>query len=129
MKRLLVLAFAVSLALPSAAFAAFEGASTPMAGGFQGPTTRVDITTVEKAKKSWDDARVELTGNIVQRVAGSDDKYIFRDGTGEIVIDLDYEIFAGRTVTPETKVRLFGKVDKDFMEETQVDVKVMEILK
>ena len=128
MKRLLVLVFAASLVIPSVAFAAFQGGSAPKAGGFQGPTTQVDITTVAKAKKSWDDARVELTGNIVERVAGSDDKYIFRDGTGEIVIDLDYEIFAGRTVTPETKVRLFGKVDKDFMEETQVDVKVMEIL-
>ena len=34
-----------------------------------------------------------------------------------------------RTVTPQTKVRLFGKVDKEMMEPTKVDVKYLEIVK
>ena len=32
--------------------------------------------------------------------AGSDDKYNFRDATGTIVVEIDHEVFAGRTVTP-----------------------------
>ena len=44
-------------------------------------------------------------------------------------MDIDHEIFAGRTVTPQTKVRLSGKVDKDMMEPIKIDVKVLEILK
>jgi len=69
-----------------------------------------------------------LTGNIIMRVAGSDDKYIFRDATGEIVVDIDDKLFGGRTVTPQTRVRLSGKVDKDLMEPAKVDVKSFEIL-
>ena len=49
--------------------------------------------------------------------------------SGRIVVEIDYEVFAGRTVTPQTKVRLFGKVDKEMMEPTKVDVKYLEIVK
>ena len=120
MKRLFALALAATLAAPTIAVAGFQGPSSAQGGGFQGPTTGIEADTVAKAQKSWDDARVVLTGNITQRVAGSDDKYIFKDATGEL--------FAGRTVTPQNKVRLSGKVDKDFMESPKVDVKVLEIL-
>ena len=127
MKRLFALILATTLTIPGMALAAFQGPAAAQ-GGFQGPTTGIEADTVAKAQKIWDDARVELTGNIIQRVAGSDDKYVFKDATGEIVVEIDFEVFAGRTVTPQTKVRLSGKVDKDFMEPTKIDVKHLEIL-
>ena len=113
MKRLFALVLAATLAAPTIAAAGFQGPNSAQGGGFQ---------------NSWDDARVVLTGNITQRVAGSDDKYIFKDTTGEMIVEIDFELFAGRTVTPQNKVRLSGKVDKDFMESPKVDVKVLEIL-
>lgn len=128
MKRLFALVLAATLAAPTIAVAGFQGPSSAQGGGFQGPTTGIEADTVAKAQKSWDDARVVLTGNITQRVAGSDDKYIFKDTTGEMIVEIDFELFAGRTVTPQNKVRLSGKVDKDFMESPKVDVKVLEIL-
>ena len=130
-KTLLPLVAAAALILPSAALAAnggFQGGSQPM-GGFQGPVGGSQAETVAAAKKCWDDAPVVLTGTIVERLAGSDDKYTFADSTGRIVVEIDYEVFAGRTVTPQTKVRLFGKVDKEMMEPTKVDVKYLEIVK
>ena len=127
MKRLFALILAATLAAPGMAVAAFQGPQASQ-GGFQGPTTGVEADTVAKAQKSWDDSRVVLTGNIIQRVAGSDDKYIFKDATGEIIVEIDFEVFAGRTVTPQNTVRLSGKVDKDFMEPTTIDVKYLEIL-
>ena len=127
MKRLFALVLAATLAAPTIA-AGFQGPNSAQGGGFQGPTTGSEADTVAKAQKSWDDARVVLTGNITQRVAGSDDKYIFKDTTGEMIVEIDFELFAGRTVTPQNKVRLSGKVDKDFMESPKVDVKVLEIL-
>ena len=69
------------------------------------------------------------SSHIVERVAGSDDKYNFRDATGTIVVEIDHEVFAGRTVTPADRVRLSGKLDKEMMDPTKVDVKVLEILK
>ena len=123
MKRLFALVLAATLAAPTIA-AGFQGPNSAQGGGFQGPTTGIEADTVAKAQKSWDDARVVIT----QRVAGSDDKYIFKDTTGEMIVEIDFELFAGRTVTPQNKVRLSGKVDKDFMESPKVDVKVLEIL-
>ena len=128
MKRLFALVLAATLVAPTIAAAGFQGPNSVQGGGFQGPTTGIEADTVAKAQKSWDDARVVLTGNITQRVAGSDDKYIFKDTTGEMIVEIDFELFAGRTVTPQNKVRLSGKVDNDFMESPKVDVKVLEIL-
>ena len=129
MRYLLTFVMLAVLAVP--AYAAFEGPNSggQSMGGFQGPTGVVQAYTLKTAQCSWDDAPVVLTGNIVERLAGSDDKYLFKDATGQIIVDIDHEIFAGRTVTPQTKVRLSGKVDKDMMEPVKIDVKVLEILK
>ena len=129
MRYLLTFVMLAVLAVP--AYAAFEcpNYGGQIKGGFQGPTGGVQADTVKKAQSSWDDAPVVLVGNIVERLAGSDDKYLFKDATGQIIVDIDHEIFAGRTVTPQTKVRLSGKVDKDMMEPIKIDVKVLEILK
>ena len=53
-------------------------------------------------------------------------KYNFRDATGTIVVEIDHEVFAGRTVTPADRVRLSGKLDKEMMDPTKVDVKVLK---
>lgn len=126
MRYLLSLALVALLAAP--ALAAFEGPGSN-AAGFQGPTSGVQATTVDKAQKCSDDAPVVLTGNIISREAGSKDKYMFRDATGEILVDIDNKVFAGRQVTPQNTVRLTGKVDKDMLKPVKVDVKVLEILK
>ena len=97
-------------------------------GGFQGPVAAVDANTVAKALKGWDDTPVVLTGTIVERLAGSEKKYIFKDATGQIIADIDNKQFFGRTVTPQTKVRLFGKVDKKMTRPTKIDVKRLEIV-
>ena len=96
-------------------------------GGFQGPVAQTRVNTVAEARKAWDDTPVTLTGYIVQRMPHDDDDYLFRDDTGEIVVDIDHEIFRGRTVTPQTRVRITGEVDRGFMEPTTIDVKFLEI--
>ena len=128
-KTILALALASLLTFPCAATAANGGFNGPQGMGcFQGPTAAADADTVAKAMKCWDDAPVVLTGNIVERLAGSDDKYMFRDATGQVMVDIDDDLFLGRTVTPQTRVRLHGKVDKELMEPTKIDVKRLEVL-
>ena len=129
-KTIIALALASLLTFPCAVSAANGGFQGPQGGmgGFQGPTSAADADTVAKALKCWDDAPVTLTGNIVERLAGSDDKYMFRDATGQVMVDIDEDLFIGRTVTPQTKVRLHGKVDKEIMEPTKIDVKRLEII-
>ena len=128
-KPLLSLALASLLLFPCAAQAASDGFQGVQGmGGFQGPVNAVTTDTVAKALTATESTPVILTGTIVERLAGSDDKYMFKDATGQVLVDIDNKQFFGRTVTPQTKVRLFGKVDKEMMEPTKIDVKYLEIV-
>lgn len=123
--------FAILLLLALAApVCAAEGAPTfPARGGFQGPVTGAQAETVDKAMGLPDDAAVILTGSIMSQVAGTKDKYNFRDSTGEIVVEIKRKVFQNQTITPNDKVRIAGKVDKDFGEPLEIDVKVLEVVK
>lgn len=95
-------------------------------GGFSGPGAMVS-STVQAAKSMRDDANVTLTGNIVRRIGG--DKYIFRDGTGEITIEIDDEDFRGQSVTPQNTVRIYGEVEKEFGRGTEIDVNRLDVIR
>lgn len=125
---LAALAAPVALALP--AQAAFDGPGAKVAaGGFEGPVSGAMADTVAKAVTLGDDSPVVLTGNIVSQVAGSKDKFTFKDATGEVRVEIDRKVFAGRTVTPKDTVRIIGKVDKDLGKDVKIDAKALEILK
>ena len=129
MRILMTLSLVLLLAAPVlAAPGGFQdGAPSSGAGGFQGPGGQASVTTVAQAKAAGNDTPVVLTGHIVSRAGGDHEHYIFRDSTGEIVVDIDDKLFMGRTVTPQTTVRLYGEVDKELMERTKIDVKNFEI--
>ena len=113
-------ALALVLLLASPAFADFQGgAPAPAQGGFQGPGASGATSTVAEAKRARD---------IVSRAGGDHEHYIFRDKTGEIIVDIDDKYFSGRTVTPQNLVRISGEVDKEILERTKIDVKQLEIL-
>lgn len=94
-------------------------------GGFKGPG-QDNSATVAQAKNMRDDAHVTLTGKIVQRIG--QEKYLFRDGTGEITVEIDDEDFRGQTVTPQNTVRIYGEVEKEFGRGTEIDVKSLQVL-
>ncbi len=60
----------------------------------------------------YNDQITMIKGNIVNRI--SDDKYLFRDATGEIVVEIDYKYWAGIQVTEKDVLELTGKVDRDY---------------
>ncbi|MCR5259171.1 MAG: NirD/YgiW/YdeI family stress tolerance protein [Desulfovibrio sp.] len=122
-------ALALVLLLASPAFADFQGGQGPaQGGGFQGPGGGGSASTVAQAKRAFDDSWVVLTGHILRRAGGDHEHYIFKDNTGEILVDIDDKYFMGRTVTPQNLVRISGEVDKEFVERTKIDVKQLEIL-
>ncbi|MDE5833318.1 MAG: NirD/YgiW/YdeI family stress tolerance protein [Desulfovibrio sp.] len=114
MRFLVMIALSLLLAMPAQA-------------AFIGPNSGGDATTVAAAKKMRDDAYVTLTGNIVRRVRG--DKYVFRDATGDIIIDIDEEDFRGQDVSPQNTVRIMGEIDKDFGRDAEVDVKSLRVIR
>lgn len=93
-----------------------------------GQATTAPSTVAEILKSGYDDQRVVLRGQILRRVYG--DKYVFSDGTGEIRVDIDQEEWpAGQPINEKTNVEIIGKVDVDWGRVTEVDVKVLRVVK
>ena len=119
MKRIIAI---LVLVLVCAAFASAQGFTGEKAakGGFTGGS-KAEVTTVAQALKMKDDAKAVLRGNIVKQVGH--EKYLFKDATGEIVIEIDDDDWGGVTVGPQDTVELIGEVDKDFNKiEFDVDI-------
>ena len=114
------------LAMVCAGFAVaqgFNGGQPGYGGGFQdNGATGSAATAVKEALKMRDDSYVTVRGNIVKRL--TDDKYLFKDATGEIVVEIDNEGWAGVTVGPDDTVELSGEIDRDF-NKVELDVGIV----
>ena len=99
------LALAVMLAVP--VYAAETAAPALPGGGFQGPGGTVSTDTVAKALVAPNKTP---------------------DESGKIMVEIDHKVFAGRDITPESNVRLFGKLKKYPKKPLRVDVKVLQLL-
>ncbi len=96
--------------------------------GFTGPDARGEISVKDLLKQANDDTKVVLKGHIIKRV--SHDKYVFTDGTAEVVVEIDSKRMPAEQITPTTLVKLYGEVDKNYIPaKIEIDVKVVEIQK
>jgi len=73
-----------------------------------------------------DDQYVVLRGNITSQVGS--EKYMFSDGSGQIRVEIDDDVFPRQRIGPETNVELYGEVEKDFMQSVEIDVDRMLIV-
>lgn len=115
----------LALGLSTASFAAPQGGFQPSAtsgGGFSGPG--LSVSTVEQAKGMRDDAKVAVRGSIIQHLGK--DKYLFKDATGSIRVEIDNDKWGGQTITPDDTVELHGEVDKDW---NSVEIDVDRVVK
>ena len=83
----------------------------PAMAQFTGPSSAASSrpSVVAAVSRARPGAYVTLTGNIVSHQRS--DYFLFRDATGEIRVEIGSSVFAGRAVTPDTRVRLVGEVD------------------
>ena len=90
--------------------AARGGFSGPgfIAGSGSGTTTEA---TVRQAALLPNNNQVLLTGNIVHSIGGH--KYFFRDSSGDAIIMIKPEKWAGLSVAPDDIVELFGQLKRD----------------
>ena len=79
-------------------------------GGYTGPA--LSQITVKEAKKLSDDKPVVLVGKIEKGLGG--EKYLFKDATDSVTIEIDDDKWRGLTVGPEDLIEIRGEVDKDF---------------
>lgn len=127
MKKTLLAVLLAGLSL--GAFAQQQGFVAPAGqgysqGGFSGPTP--GLSSVAQAKTLRDDAWVVLEGNIIKQVGH--ELYEFRDTSGTVNVDIDDKYWLGQTVSPGTKVRIEGEIDKDW-NSVEIDVKTLHVLK
>ena len=101
--------------------------NSPAPAGFTGPDAGGEISVKELLKQAHDDTKVVLKGHIIKRI--SHDKYVFTDGTAEVVVEIENKRMPVEQITPNTLVKLYGEVDKDYIPaKIEIDVKVVEIL-
>lgn len=112
-----------TLLLTAAAIAAY----LPLAqAGFTGPSEQAGVS-VEEAKKMPDDSHVVLRGKIEKSLG--DEKYVFKDKTGSIQIEIDDDDWNGLEVSPEDLVEISGEVDTHMMKPTDIDVDSIRLVK
>ena len=72
-----------------------------------------------EALKLNDDTPVVLVGQIEKSLG--DEKYLFKDASGSVTVEIDNEDWRGVTVTPKDTIVIQGEIDKDFFK-TEIDV-------
>ena len=130
MKKIAAIA-AIMMITSAPVFAAQGGFNGPSATATQTQTQQggfvdndANLTTAQKVKDMKDDNWVKLRGTITERL--SDDRYTFRDESGTVTVEIDNKHWNGQTITPQDKVELQGKVDKEW---NDLDIAVKQVIK
>lgn len=111
MKRAIIfLGLVCIICFTQCAFAGYNEYQSPK-GGFKG-TSEAKYTTVTQAKKLPDDTYVILKGNIVSKIGH--EKYLFKDTTGTIEIEIDDKNWRGVEAGPNDIVIIEGETDKEW---------------
>jgi len=113
------------LLIPLLAAASTLHASDALAG-YTGPGATAVTTTVAQARQQRDDHAVLLLGHLVAKVG--DERYRFRDATGEIEVEIDDKDMPHQAIGAATTVELLGKVDTHRFKATDIEVKPVRVL-
>jgi uncharacterized protein (TIGR00156 family) len=110
-----------------AAIASFYLATAAVAQ-YVGPSSNPSYKSVSDVLKNpVDDMEVVLDGTLSRKIGKS--KYMFSDGVAEIRVEIDSKHFPVSTLISEkTRVRLYGDIEKDFMESPEIDVKQVTVI-
>lgn len=118
---LLASATALTMSLASA-----QGTGDQYNGWFNG-SGPVDHSVSEIGETTVPYQLVELDGNLIEGLDGN--LYVFKDASGEIMVNVPDEVFVGQEVTPTTPVKIQGEVHQDVAQPNTVDVYTLDITK
>ncbi|MCX5472691.1 NirD/YgiW/YdeI family stress tolerance protein [Alcaligenes sp. A-TC2] len=111
---------AVVLALLSSAL------SFPAHAQYTGPSEIGQTTVAEILKNPVDDQDVRVQGHLLRQTAH--DKFLFSDGSGEIVAEIKAKHFAGQTLDEKTRVELIGEVDTSSKRPPEIEVDFLKVV-
>lgn len=110
--RHLILLFVVSFVFAMNAEAQYSG--------------ETQVHTISEIMEMPDDTHIIAEGYITRRLG--DEEYLFTDDSGEIRVEIDDDLWRGREVDGETKLRIFGEFDKKWLRSSEIEVDRFEIL-
>jgi uncharacterized protein (TIGR00156 family) len=103
------------------------GLALPAAAQYTGPTNAPSGQSVSTIlDKPVDEQAVRLQGNLLRKTGK--EKYIFSDGTGEIVAEIDDKDFPKQAVDENTKVEIIGEVDTGLRRPPEIEVDTVRVL-
>ena len=96
---------------------------------FLGPETKNEMNIREIMSSYYDDMKVVVKGYLFKRL--SHDKYMFKDGTGEIIVDIDEKYMPDQDITPKTLIKIYGEIDikSRYGHKVEIDAHKIEIIK
>ncbi len=95
------------------------------AGGYTGPGAIAQITQVSAALEAADEMPVVLEGRLLRQLR--DEHYEFADQSGSIEVEIDDEDLPAQPIDQNSRVRLYGEVDRDLTGRS-IDVDRVELL-
>ena len=127
MKKLLVLTSIIFIMTSSTVYADYADNTqyNNVSGGYAG-ASQDKATTVASVKTFADNSYISLQGNIVSKIGK--EKYLFKDSTGAITVEIDDKVWAETTVNANDTVKITGEVDKDF-NSLSVEVDTISVIK
>ncbi|ACA89034.1 MULTISPECIES: NirD/YgiW/YdeI family stress tolerance protein [Shewanella] len=84
----------------------------PAFAAYNGPGVETLVKSAKDASHATDDTPVELTGYLVKSLG--DEKYLFRDQSGDVEVEIDNALWRNIEVNSDTKVTLKGEVDDEW---------------
>jgi uncharacterized protein (TIGR00156 family) len=97
-------------------------AALAQSGGFIGADSSALVTAVAAAERP-NESNVRLVGFLIEKLGS--EKYLFRDDSGTIVVEIDDDDWSGIEASAETRVEIAGEVDREWkllQRETEIDV-------
>lgn len=70
-------------------------------------------STVADVRQMADDTYVTVEGNIIEQQGKDHEKYLFKDATGEIIVEIDRKVWRDQPITPDVKVKILGELDQN----------------
>ncbi|NYT64880.1 NirD/YgiW/YdeI family stress tolerance protein [Alcaligenaceae bacterium] len=98
----------------------------PAQAQYSGPSTIGEGTVAAILAKPVDDQPVQLQGHLLRQT--SHDKYIFSDGTAEIVAEIKAKRFPNQPINEKTKVEIIGEVDTGLTRPPEIEVDSVQVI-
>lgn len=127
MRQLFIMLCMLLLAAPACAASSTKPETATQPGGFEGPVSGADAETAAAALQLPADAKVLLKGNLVSRVAGEKNVFVFRDATGQLEVHITPKQFRGVTINPDMPVQLTGKIVKTENPNDKIRVRITDL--